>query len=338
MTSPEVALDIARKEVGYREGRNNYTKYPPQVPTLGWAQNQPWCATFVSWVLQEAGLQGGWLDGDFPRTASVWQMKQWGLKNGRFSQRPSKGAICIFGATGSTHTELLERWDDKYIYTIGGNTNDRGSANGDGVYVMRRPRYGTYVHGFVAPRYKFSSERSPAEARAAVPLPPGVIAAVGTLDDRVTLLGRHLVSLGYDRHYRSGPGPVFGHADLANMADWYFTNGHNVTRGYVIDVVTDGNYRDILNTHKPYLPTANICNPADWRAASLIKMAGIKLDVLNEKWPWARNGDRGYEWGHLIRRLQERCGDAPDPYESAELGPLQVRRLATLTGLFNAVD
>ena len=60
--------------------------------------------------------------------------------------------------------------------------------------------------------------------------------------------------------------------------------------------------------------------------------------------PWAYNGDREWngEWPKLIRRLQEKVGDKPDP-ESMDprvcyLGARQLRKLSAMSGLFLAVD
>lgn len=51
-------VTLARAEVGYREGANNYNKYAddPNIAKLyGWVpQNQPWCGTFVNWCFMTA--------------------------------------------------------------------------------------------------------------------------------------------------------------------------------------------------------------------------------------------------------------------------------------------
>lgn len=51
-------VTLARAEVGYHEGGNNYTKYAddPNIAKLyGWVpQNQPWCGTFVNWCFMQA--------------------------------------------------------------------------------------------------------------------------------------------------------------------------------------------------------------------------------------------------------------------------------------------
>lgn len=51
-------VSLARSEVGYREGGDNFTKYASDQnisKLYGWTpQNQPWCGTFVNWVFMTA--------------------------------------------------------------------------------------------------------------------------------------------------------------------------------------------------------------------------------------------------------------------------------------------
>ena len=45
-------VEIAQKEIGYKEGKNNDTKYG------NWygLPNQPWCAMFISWCANRSGI------------------------------------------------------------------------------------------------------------------------------------------------------------------------------------------------------------------------------------------------------------------------------------------
>lgn len=138
-----------RAENGYREGRNNYTKFPPAVPGLEWAQNQPWCHTFASWGADELGERGA-----LPITASCWTGSQWFKKAGRWSEYPVLGGLFYMGSSGQDHVGVVYAYDDTYIYTVEGNTNAGGSVNGDGVYERRRPRRGAgSPHGYGAPYF-----------------------------------------------------------------------------------------------------------------------------------------------------------------------------------------
>lgn len=151
--SARAVIEVAKTQVGYREGYfggrwTNQQKYSPAVPGLEWSQRQPWCQTFQSWVFQEAD------EGELaPMTASCLTAVSWFKKRGRFSEYPAIGAQAFFGANGGSHVGLVIAYDANYAYTVEGNTNATGSAEGDGVYHKKRLRRSTYLHGYGYPRY-----------------------------------------------------------------------------------------------------------------------------------------------------------------------------------------
>ena len=142
-------IDLAKSQVGYHEGYsnghwNNIEKYAPTMSDLSWAQGQPWCAVFVSWLSDQCGTVN-----NYPRTASVASAHQWGLKNGTYSEYPAIGAWIIYG--NDVHTGFVIGYDDKYVYSIEGNTNTNGSPEGDGVYSKSHIRTDNWVKGYVYP-------------------------------------------------------------------------------------------------------------------------------------------------------------------------------------------
>lgn len=148
-------INVALPEVGYHEGRspdgswNNDQKYSDEVPGLEWSDWQAWCATFVSWCAMRAGAADL-----YPRTASCYTGVQWFKARGRFSEYPAVGAQVFFGSGGGTHTGLVVDYDETYIYTVEGNTNTNGSAQGDGVYRQKRARRDAYVYGYGYPKFE----------------------------------------------------------------------------------------------------------------------------------------------------------------------------------------
>lgn len=147
-------IRVAKAEVGYHEGYsgghwNNYQKFSPAVPGLEWSQNQAWCATFAAWCFQQAGMPKG----SYPVTASCALGVAWWKQQNRFSEYPAIGAQVFFGPGGGSHTGLVYAYDATYIYTVEGNTNSSGSAEGDGVYLKKRARRDTYVYGYGYPAY-----------------------------------------------------------------------------------------------------------------------------------------------------------------------------------------
>lgn len=154
MSNPDDIINVAEAEVGYHEGRdadgdwNNIQKYSEQVPGLGWSDGQPWCATFVSWCALQAGAADL-----FPRTASCATGLQWFRDRGRSSDYPAIGAQVFYGAGGGSHTGIVYAYDSNYLFTVEGNTNATGSAEGDGVYYKKRARRDSYVYAYGYPAY-----------------------------------------------------------------------------------------------------------------------------------------------------------------------------------------
>ncbi|WP_458085801.1 CHAP domain-containing protein [Streptomyces malaysiensis] len=146
-------IKVAKAEVGYQEGRanghwNNKQKYSPAVPGLEWSNYQAWCATFVSWCALKSGNEAL-----YPRTASCLTGVAWFKQRKRFSEYPAVGAQIFFGPSGGSHTGLVYDYDATYVYTVEGNTNGSGGAEGDGVYLKKRTRRDSYVYGYGYPDF-----------------------------------------------------------------------------------------------------------------------------------------------------------------------------------------
>lgn len=147
-------IDVATAEVGYHEGQsdghwNNIEKYAAQVPGLEWANGQPWCAVFVSWVALKAGAPN-----IFPRTASCDVGAQWFKDRGLWSESPTVGAQVFYGtASDLNHTGVVIDFDATVIVTVEGNTNTSGSREGDGVYRKVRRRRDAFVVGYGHPAF-----------------------------------------------------------------------------------------------------------------------------------------------------------------------------------------
>jgi len=144
---------VAKSQIGYREGEsdghwNNIEKYAGEVPGLSWANGQPWCAVFVSWVADKAMCSDL-----YPRTASCLTAVQWFKQRGRFSEYPSLGAQAFYGPGGGSHTGLVYAYDADNIHAIEGNTNANGSPEGNGVYDKTRARRSTEVYGYGLPQF-----------------------------------------------------------------------------------------------------------------------------------------------------------------------------------------
>ena len=125
--SPSVAGDgtvesfvqTALNEEGYKETGTNINKYGEYFNFNG----QPWCAQFVSWAADQAGIP----ETALKRSASVQTFMDFFNKNGRLhsssdaSYTPKRGDIALFG---TRHTGIVTGIDNDQIKTIEGNTSD----------------------------------------------------------------------------------------------------------------------------------------------------------------------------------------------------------------------
>ncbi|WP_328691411.1 peptidoglycan-binding protein [Streptomyces phaeochromogenes] len=248
MSYVSTIVEIAKKEVGYHEGKsgghwNNDQKYSDQVPGLEWSDGMAWCATFVYWCAYKASA--GSL---FPKTASCATGVSWYKKANRWSEYPAKGAQVFFGAGGGTHTGLVYDYDDTYVYTVEGNTNLTGSPEGDGVYFKKRLRRDSYVYGYGLPKYpdgiesadpKYASEKpkpsvpaQPSKPKPTKPVAPAFpgrnLFKVGQSNKWVTHLDKVLIKAGFAKH-KAGktytPGPEYTTYTRDNVKDFQKSKG-----------------------------------------------------------------------------------------------------------------
>ena len=76
-------LEIARTQLGYKEGPNNDTKYGDWYGL----PNNPWCQMFISWCADQAGIGTDII----PRTASCPTALEWFMKrDGRIGDIPAQ--------------------------------------------------------------------------------------------------------------------------------------------------------------------------------------------------------------------------------------------------------
>jgi hypothetical protein len=141
--APVTGVDVvalAAAEVGYREAQlpngtwSNKNKFGREFGADGVA----WCHIFVSIIARHAGVRD-----KVPQTA--WCPS--GLKffrdrdlTGHFPPRAGDIGYLIQGSH-VPHVFYVEKWIDSLgmVQTIEGNTNTNGSAQGNGVYRLRRP-------------------------------------------------------------------------------------------------------------------------------------------------------------------------------------------------------
>jgi hypothetical protein len=126
-------VDLAKSQVGYREGASNYTKYAdePMITRLyGWCpQNQPWCCTFVNWCfLTFFGYDLG-SKLTYGGTAACASSAQLYQSVGAFVKIPQVGDQAFyFSGGGINHTGLVVEVDGTSFVAIEGNYSDKVST------------------------------------------------------------------------------------------------------------------------------------------------------------------------------------------------------------------
>ena len=146
-------LEVAQGEIGTTEypANSNHVKYGEWY---GLDYN-PWCAMFVSWCADQAGV----ID-KTGRFAYCPSWVNWAKENGLWldrEEKPQPGDIVFFSnGSEACHVGIVEsRNGSESVTTIEGNTST--SSNDNGGAVMRRTRrYGSvgsswYILGFLRP-------------------------------------------------------------------------------------------------------------------------------------------------------------------------------------------
>lgn len=148
------ARDVAASQVGYHEGKsgghwNNIQKFSELMSGWDWSDGQAWCATFCQFIFWFVGVKVPAGASSASCATSVAAYK----KAKRWTDYPVTGAQVFFGPGGGEHCGYVEKWDATYVYTIEGNSNSTGAAEGDGVYRQKRVRTSANVYGYGIPYY-----------------------------------------------------------------------------------------------------------------------------------------------------------------------------------------
>lgn len=150
MNQREQIMKIAASQIGYKETGEDWTKYGAWYGLNG----NPWCAMFVSWCANAAGISTSII----PKLAYVPDIVSFYERRGRYRARgtytPRKGDIVFFGT--SSHVGLVESVSGNNVVTIEGNTSANGNvSSGEGVYRRTRPLgSGSWVMGYGIPDYQ----------------------------------------------------------------------------------------------------------------------------------------------------------------------------------------
>ena len=111
---------VAASQIG-NEGGELYWRW------YGFSAHVDWCAVFVSWCADQAGLID---NGSMPKFAVCDDGIRWFIEKGRWFNKnisPESGMIIFFDWDGdgrSDHVGIVEKCEDGLVCTIEGNSND----------------------------------------------------------------------------------------------------------------------------------------------------------------------------------------------------------------------
>ena len=171
MNEREIVISVARNEVGYLEkksnsqlddktanaGDGNYSKYARDLDNIdgfynGKKNGYSWCDIFVDWCFVKAfGVNRALELLCQPLKscgAGVGFSCDYYKNNGQFFTKAQIGDQIFFKDSKGvrTHTGLVIGVDDKYVYTIEGNT-------GDGVREKKYTHNSSSIYGYGRPNY-----------------------------------------------------------------------------------------------------------------------------------------------------------------------------------------
>ncbi len=153
-------MAIAKREIGVVEDPKNSNtgarvreyQRSTNLSGTGW----PYCAAFVCWCVQQWGedfqvldalkMNPGQFEGWRPKTAAAYGFDDWAERNGLLviNENTHPGEATLH--TGDivnydfSHVGLLDTDKGNILYTVEGNTDSHGSAEGGGVYAKTRAR------------------------------------------------------------------------------------------------------------------------------------------------------------------------------------------------------
>lgn len=147
-------IQHARNYIGYQEGKNNDTIFGDWYGL----PNQPWCAMFVSYIMNEVGISTDIVPKFASCTAGVKWFKERSLFKDK-NHKPQKADIIFIDwdygkGNGVDHVGIVENVEGDVVYTIEGNHSDK----------VERFTYkigSNLIYGYGTPNY--SSETSTTE-------------------------------------------------------------------------------------------------------------------------------------------------------------------------------
>lgn len=144
----EKVSHIYTSQIGVREatGHNDGVQVEIYLKTTGFTKGAAWCGAFVSWTFLQAdvtAIKSAWAPSWFPPGKVIYTK---GKPNNKIPDKCDVAGLYSTQKQLIFHVFFVDQWppNDDYVITVEGNTNNAGSAEGDGVYRKRRLKQNIY--------------------------------------------------------------------------------------------------------------------------------------------------------------------------------------------------
>jgi len=130
-------LEIAEKEIGVTEkagpaNNQRIVQYHSTTTLKATQDSVPWCSSFVSWCITQAGLKG-------TNSAAAISWLNWGVPT-----EPKEGAVTIIrqkqkgtdkatGSSSGNHVAFFKKIEGGRIFLLGGNQSDQVKVSSFGL-------------------------------------------------------------------------------------------------------------------------------------------------------------------------------------------------------------
>lgn len=133
-------IDIYTSQIGVREatGKNDGPQVEAYLKYTKLGKGYAWCSSFCCWVYGQAGVENprsAWSPALVPASKVIYGR---GRKGNQIPQAGDVFGIYFANMKRVAHVGFVDKWGDKEVVTVEGNTNGAGSRDGDGVYKKKR--------------------------------------------------------------------------------------------------------------------------------------------------------------------------------------------------------
>lgn len=254
MIYASAAVEIANDEVGYLEkatnamlddhiansGRGNWTKYARDLHGAGYYNGNKngyaWCDVFFDWIIWrlcgcDAKKAQALICQSGTYGASCTSSAQYYKQGGRFfTEDPMVGDQIFFwneSKTAAAHTGIVVGVDDRYVYTIEGNTSGASGVVPNGGCVCRKQYTRKYhrIYGYGRPRYDEEPVAAPNKKEEGYPVNMKTLKK-GDKGPQVKSLQALLIGYGYNLG-RAGADGDFGSATDSALRKYQSRNDLN---------------------------------------------------------------------------------------------------------------